>query len=288
MVTAGSIAKQLQNLVFQKPNKANLSKMTGFSGSKIKPFLVIRDRLKIRGYAFIHPEEKRPTIIISHELGANQVTSARWVTPQYKAGYNVYIFDFAGGGNVSISDGKTTDMSIQTEEADLNVVLNYVKSIKSTDTNHLVLEGNSQGGIVAALIAAKRPNDVNKLILNYPGFSIPDMCQSGKGLPQGSLDPKNPPATLKIKNVLIVVGRKYITDAQKINTWKTVKNFKKPVILTYGTSDSVISQPTFHKIEQTYSDIKSVPIKGTGFQHAFPNPNDFAAAQKADVNFLRS
>ena len=42
-------------------------------------------------------------------------------------GYLCYTFDFNGGGRESLSAGATTDMSVLTEQADLNAVIDQLK-----------------------------------------------------------------------------------------------------------------------------------------------------------------
>ena len=278
--TQTQISRNKQKLTTQqKPTKANLAKATGISLPQISPFSIKRDNLNIRGYNFVHPGTKRPTIILSHGLGENQILNSRWIAQQYQAGYNVTCFDFIGGGYVSQSDGNMTDMSVVTEEKDLRAVINYVKTLASTDIHNLVLEGDSQGGLVSALVAGQSPDEFSKLILNYPAFSIPDDTRT--------VDANTLPDTFKVFGGVITVGKKYVTDAQSIDVWSQIKNFKKPVMMNYGTSDGAIDQSFFHKAEQTYSNIKSVSIPGVGLQHGFFNPLDFIKAQNADVDFLK-
>lgn len=274
-----------QQLPNQAPNKTNLSVITGISISKINDFSTTSNGKEIKGHEFIHPGDRMPAIIISHEFGNNQLSSARYVADQYNMGYNVYIFDFAGGGLLSTSDGDSTDMSVLTEENDLNSVINYVRDLNYTDTNKIILEGNSQGGFVSALIAAKRPDDISKLILNYPANMIPDTIRAGDFL-GNKIDSKNPPQSLTMFGIF-TLSRKYFTDAQTItDAYELIGKYRKPVLMTYGTADNMVPQSSFKNTEQAYSDIKAVAIKN-GTHGYMTDPENLAIAQQVITKFLK-
>ena len=78
----------------------------------------------------------------------------QYVIELAKLGYAAYCFDFCGGSVMgSKSDGKTTDMSVLTEVADLEAVIAHIRSLPYTGNKPLM--GCSQGGFVSAITAAK-------------------------------------------------------------------------------------------------------------------------------------
>ncbi|MNI86495.1 Prolyl oligopeptidase family protein [compost metagenome] len=60
-------------------------------------------------------------------------------------------------------------MTVLTECEDLKAVMDYVKSLSYVDANQVTLMGFSQGGFISALTAAQRANEVEALILPFPG-----------------------------------------------------------------------------------------------------------------------
>ena len=75
---------------------------------------------------------------------------------------------------------KTTDMSVLTEVMDLEVVIDHVLQLSPIDGDKgVVLMGCSQGGFVSALTAAKRKEQVSRLVLFYPALCIPDDARAG-------------------------------------------------------------------------------------------------------------
>lgn len=74
----------------------------------------------------------------------------------------IFFFDYRGGANNAVSDGKTTDMSIMTEKNDLNAVIDEVKTWSFVDKNKIAVMGYSQGGLVAALTTSERKDIQNK------------------------------------------------------------------------------------------------------------------------------
>ena len=90
------------------------------SGNTLRGTLYLPDSAK---------NKKVPLVITSHELGGN-ATMPWWknyASHWAEQGLAVYAFDFAGGGEKSRSDGKTTDMSVLTEADDLEAVLDEAK-----------------------------------------------------------------------------------------------------------------------------------------------------------------
>lgn len=88
--------------------------------------------------------------------------------------YVTVCFDFCGGGWASRSGGALLDMSVLTEKADLQAVLEEVKQWDFVDIGSICLMGNSQGGLVTALGAAEHKEEIRAVILIYLAFCIYD------------------------------------------------------------------------------------------------------------------
>jgi len=142
-----------------------------------------RDHLGIYGrlYRPVGVKGRLPLVILSHGFGVTHRDGEGYAELLTRMGYLCYTFDFNGGGRESLSAGATTDMSVLTEQADLNAVIDQLKRRSDVDPRYITLLGLSQGGLVSALTAASRPDDIASLILIYPAFSIPEMVRKQWG-----------------------------------------------------------------------------------------------------------
>jgi len=248
----------------------------------ISTFKVKKDRLTIIGTKFT-PVNKISSIpiIISHEFGLNMLSTARYAKHLCKAGYTVYIYDYCGSGSGISRGRKSTQMSIISIQKDLNIIIDYVKQIENIE--QVILIGASMGGIVSALVAAKRENDILKLVLIYPALSIPDDARSGYML-GATIDPVNPPETYKCMGYL-KLGSAFVKDAQNIDIWKEISGFSKPVLLIHGKKDSMVDYSYSVKANEIYSNSKLVSYR-LG-KHIFANPITVNSACKHIIKFLK-
>lgn len=138
-----------------------------------------RDRKRIYGEIFVpkHAGEKLPAVIFSHGFGGSYQVGAPYAQGLAARGYVVYCFDFCGGSPGSRSDGSPLEMSIFTEQADLEAVIQMVKSLDYVDRENVFLMGSSQGGAVSAITAAANPEEVRGAVLLYPAFILADTAK---------------------------------------------------------------------------------------------------------------
>ena len=110
-----------------------------------------RDENQIYGVVYIPQDagEKMPTVIFSHGFGGNYQVGTQYAEALAAKGYVVYCFDFCGGSPGSRSDGSTLDMSIFTEQADLESVIHMMQEQAFVDEENIFLMGTSQGGAVS-------------------------------------------------------------------------------------------------------------------------------------------
>ena len=115
-----------------------------------------RDGNRIYGIIYI-PEnagKPMPAVIFSHGFGGTHTAGAQYAEILAENGYVVYCFDFCGGSPSSQSDGSPLEMSLFTEQADLEAVISMVQELDYVDNENLFLMGTSQGGAVSAITAA--------------------------------------------------------------------------------------------------------------------------------------
>lgn len=248
---------------------------------KKEKFECHKGTLTIRGY-LLKPQldGKLPAVIVSHGFASNTHNTKNYAKHFVDAGYITVYYDFCGSGR-SKSDGKSIDMSVLTEKDDLSAVLDSVRSLDCVDKNQIILAGCSQGGLVSALLAAEREADVDKLILYYPALSIPDDARRGKML-GSKFDPGNVPQTFRA--LFIKLGAKYATDAQKLDPFKEICTYHKPVLICHGTGDRIVNIAYVQKAVREYPNARLVIIKKGDHGFIF---RGFKKAMQATADFLK-
>ena len=93
-----------------------------------KQFACYRNKFMIKGVEYKYEKNNGIPIIMSHAFLMNQKIMKKYAIALAIEGYVVYTYDFCGGAIFGKSDGKFSDMSIDTEKEDLTTIINYVKS----------------------------------------------------------------------------------------------------------------------------------------------------------------
>lgn len=200
-------------------------------------FCCTRNGLTIRGYEYRPEGGRLPIAIVSHGFMANQRSVRQYVRRLAQWGYAAYCFDFCGGCIVGKSDGRTTDMTVFTEQADLEAVVHYAKALPYTDASHIILMGCSQGGFVSALAAAKLRKEIRKLVLFYPALCIPDDARSGKMM-FAKFKPSNIPEVIQCG--LMRLGREYAASVLGVDPYAAIAPYPGPVLIVHGTRDNIV------------------------------------------------
>lgn len=253
---------------------------------KALPFSCRRDMLTIRGMQFIPDAARRsPIFIVSHEFMANMLFSLTYAKAAAKLGYAAFCYDFCGGGIVSASGGKTTDMSVLTEVEDLKAVIAYAKSLPYTDESCIVLMGCSQGGLVSALTAAGLQGEIRALILQYPALSIPDDARKGHMI-KARFDPENVPERLSCS--VMRLGRRYVTDVIGLDAFAEISAYHGKVLLIHGDNDRLVdisySRRALSAYRESGADVRMEVIRGAG--HIFLRPKHIMQAKRHIAAFL--
>ena len=228
-----------------------------------KPFTCVRGGLTIRGTLCRRSGSDRlPGAIVSHEFMANERSVAKYARVLAEEGYAAFTYDFCGGCIVGRSDGRSRDMTVMTEVADLNAVMDAVQTHPDVAGGKLLLMGCSQGGFVSAITAARRRDEVEKLVLFYPALSIPDDSRRGQML-TFRFDPGNIPAILG--RVPITLGREYAAVAQKLDSFELIAGYDGPVLLLHGTDDRLVALSYSQRAAEVYGDrCTFVQLPGAG------------------------
>lgn len=199
--------------------------------------------------------EKSQAVIMSHGFNGCGDDLGEIASILAENGIYAVCYDFNGGGTRCKSSGKTTDMSVLTEQDDLRSVIAHVKS--RPDTDRIYLYGESQGGFVSALTAAEY-DDIAGLFLVYPAFVIPDdWLDKKESEMQGVFDFAGVPLT-----------RKYFDGVPRYDVFAKAFEFKNPVKIWHGSADTVVASDYSLRLVKGYERAELTVFSGLG--HWFP------------------
>lgn len=232
-----------------------------------RTFECVRDDLTIRGTEYRPAGDVLPVAIVSHGFMATQDSVRHYAKELARLGYCSYCFDFCGGSVMNgKSDGKTTEMSVLTEVQDLEAVIRYTKGLPYTG-NELLLMGCSQGGFVSALVSARNPETIQKLVLFYPALCIPDDARVGKMM-FARFDPENIPELVNCGPMKL--GRCYPADIIHMDPFQEISKYSGPVLIIHGTKDKIVRLDYSQRAQMAYTnaELKIIHNGGHGFSRA--------------------
>lgn len=221
-------------------------------------------------------EKRQPVVIIAHGFNGTHHSGLAYSEPLNRLGYQVYAFDFACGSTNSRSDNNTMNMSIRDEESDLLAVVRHFRQQTDVDPRRIIVIGESQGGLVAALTAAEHPKEISRLILVYPAFCIPDNWNAQ--YPQL----ENVPDTTRLWNVPL--GRRFFQEIRQLPSMKYIGKYRRPVLIIHGDADPIVPVDYSRQALQLYKKAKLhiIPNAGHGFR-----PKEFEESLKEIRQFLQ-
>lgn len=221
-------------------------------------------------------EGRFPIVIFSHGFNGHQSDFGHMTGLLAENGIGSFCFNFCGGGTRDTSGFPTTKMSLVTEKEDLSAVLDEVRSWSWVDTGRIYLFGSSQGGMVSALVAEKRGEQIKSLILQYPAFCIADDWQKRF--------PKKEDIPNQIHLWDVTLGRAFFEAVRDFGIEEQTGKFDKPVLIMHGTEDAVVPISYSERAVERYPNARLEIFTGEG--HGFTPEGDQRAAEMV-LAFIR-
>lgn len=216
-----------------------------------------------------------PLVILSHGFGGNRLGQQDYARYFQQQGFATYNFDFCGGGFSSRSDGTMTQMSVLTEAADLEAILDrFANDARFGD---IFLWGASQGGFVSTYVAAKHPALVRALAIEFPAYVLQDDAKKVQ-LPDGSF-----PETYQALGVTI--GRIYGQDAVSFDIYEVMKAYPGDVLILHGDRDGLVPISYSQRALDAFPSSSLVVMKGQN--HGFSGSSRTQAMQQ-EAEFMLS
>lgn len=213
-------------------------------------------------------EGRKPAVIMCHGLFGSFINMEPYAKAAAKMGIVAVCFDFCGGPpGQSLSDGDIAkDNSVLTELEDVTAAYDALASRPDVDPSRIVVMGESQGGLVSALFAAKYPSRVKALGLFYPAFNLPDYVRTAVDTFFGGDPDKVPEEGLGIKlgDNNFTFSRKYVLDAYDIEPYKVIGNYTGTVSILHGDKDIVVPIEYTYEALKIYKDANLDIIPGQG------------------------
>lgn len=204
-------------------------------------------------------EEKMPAVIFSHGFGGNHSVGTQYAEALAEHGYVVYCFDFCGGSSGCRSDGSTLEMSVFTEQADLEAVIAMMQGLEYVDSENLFLMGTSQGGAVSAITGAAHKEEIRGMVLLYPAFLLAEraneLFQSVEEIPDTYFF------------LWMEVGRAYFEPLIGYDIYEEIAAYDRDVLMIHGDADSIVPLTYSERALEVYpsSELKVISGGGHGF-----------------------
>ena len=214
-----------------------------------------------------------PLIILSHGFGGTLEGQRDYADYFVSRGFATYNFDFCGGSPYSKSAGAMVDMTVLTEAADLNAIIDHF--LPDPRFSQICLWGGSQGGFVSAYVASRRPADISRAVLEFPAIVLQDDARG-----RANADGQFPPTS----NVMgHTIGRVYNETAISFDLYDLLPACASPVLILHGDADPIVPLSYSERAVKALPNARLIVLPGQG--HGFTGPSR-DEAQSLEANFF--
>ena len=229
------------------------------------------NKKKIAAKAFI-PEGygKYPAVIFCHGFNGNYSLLEHHGEGFAEHGIACIFFDFCGGGLESKSDGNMQEMTIASEVADLELVIEQVAMLSFVDEDNIFLQGESMGGFVSAYVAASIPDKIKAMVLWYPAFVLPD----------GARERHEAGETTCFG---IPLSPTFDIEAMEIDIFSLIGKYTGPVCIIHGDKDEIVPISYSNSALECYKNASLFVIEGAG--HGYEG-EDSNRAREYSIDFI--
>ena len=201
-----------------------------------------------------------PAVFFSHGYGDNNRGGQAYAQALASQSYLVVCFDFRGGGSGSQSDGSPLNMTIFTEQQDLEAEIAMLRARSDVDEQYIFLLGNSQGGVVSALTAAAYPDWVRAMALSSPAFSLADDARklfgSADEIPE------------QYFHLMMNVGRDYFASVYDFDPIDAAKSYPGDVLIFHGDRDTLVPIDYSRRAAESFPNAMLQVLSGEGHMYS--------------------
>lgn len=234
------------------------------------------DGLRLSG-TLVTPEAAfRQAVVLIHGGGVTREEGGfftRLATGLAGAGVASLRFDLRGHGE---SDGRQEEMTLSAHLNDIRVALAHVR--EATGASYLSLVGASFGGGLCVYYAAKRPDELTRLVLLNPQLNYKDRYIDQKPHWTDDYLDENAARQLSEQGCIshsssVKHGRALLNEAFWIRPVEVLDEIRAPTLIVHGTKDTFVSiEASRAAVGQLRAEHKLVAIEGA--QHGFAVHDD--------------
>lgn len=189
--------------------------------------------------------KKYPILVMCHGFTGNRIDAnfifVRFAREASKNNIGVLRLDFIGSGE---SDGSFSDMTFLREEDQAREVVKLAKSFKWADKVYLM--GFSMGGAIAARVASKLNNSIDKLLLWSPAGNMKEMAinifDNGRLLGNGNIDLSG-----------LELSRDFLEELKSFDLYDGVCKYKGESCVIHGGNDQGVPKNYGEKYNKIFN-----------------------------------
>lgn len=229
---------------------------------KVSNITIKNHERNISAMAYLPETEKYAIVIFSHGFNGIGDDFKKQAETLAQNGIAAVTFDFCGGALRSKSDMHTYEMTVFTEKEDLFSVLDTVKTLQHVDRDGIFLFGGSMGGLVSALAAEERGEEIRGLILLFPALCIAENWN--ERFPNIEDIPE------KYELWEVPLGKCFFESLHDFKTFDAIGTYDKNVLIMHGDKDNVVPVASSERAQKLYpnSRLEIFPKEGHGFSAA--------------------
>ncbi|MFJ3896844.1 alpha/beta hydrolase [Streptomyces sp. NPDC090083] len=182
-------------------------------------------------------------------------------------------FDLRGHGQ---SEGRQEELTLSTILNDIRVVLAYTR--ETTGADDITLLGASFGGGLCAYYAAKRPEEVSRLVLFNPQLNYKRRTIDSRPYWTDDVISEEAAAELTERGAIQFTptlrhGRPMMNEVFWLKPHKALGEVQAPTLIVHGTADTLVPfESSQDAVARFTAPVELVPVEGS--QHGFAVHDD--------------
>ena len=234
------------------------------------------DGLHLAGTLVRPQEPTAQAVLLVHGGGVTREEGgffARLATGLAEAGIASLRFDLRAHGE---SEGRQEELTLSSILNDIRVMLAHVR--KATGADEVTLLGASFGGGICAYYAAKRPEDVSRLVLFNPQLNYKRRTIDSRDYWTDDVISEEAAAELTERGALQFTptlrhGRPMLNEVFWLRPHEALGEVQAPTLIVHGTADTLVPfESSRDAVPRFTARVQLVPVEGS--QHGFAVHDD--------------
>lgn len=197
-----------------------------------------------------------PCVVCAHALNAGFTSLINYAIPLAERGYASLVFDFYGAREGGESGGDTKDLSLETQEEDLEAIFDYLMFQSWCDPDLIYLLAEANGANAAITFAGDHPTWVRSLALMYPMAQLHDEMVEAFG------DGRRAPKAFRYQGTL--VSDRFAIEAIWRDPLEKASHYPGRTLIIHGSEDTVTPLIDAARLADAFPDPQLKVIEGAG------------------------